>query len=377
MGQGRAPVDDPALQIELASQRAWWRARLRVMVPLALWVGVALATLARLGFGRAPTGTLPLLIALVVTGIAVVVFAIPMAVRSMRELRGAFAGRRANTAAIAALQRAEPEVAEAALLEALPRVMALATRAVMLHNLGVAALQRGAVAQASRRMARARASGWLRSLQVRRHRAGFAQARAMVAIVAGDLDAARAELASARAGAVPRAMAPYVAVAELLLALRMDDVDAAVRCARSVELDALTPAARALAGLAGAWALERGGAPPDAVRAMPRGRPTPRGRPAPLGRRALARAGGLRRRPPRADVAVALGARVAPRLTGATSTQPAFSVRSSLSRRLRAFLLAPPSASVACRSRSRVTSRPSSAIASNRGRLTFWPLMAR
>jgi len=245
----------------------------RILFPLGLWVCAAVVTLLLLGVGRAPRGTLPWLIALLVSGVALVGLATPLALRSMRELRGAFAGHRANAAALAALQRGQPEDAEAALFASLPRVMAPAARAVMVHNLGVAALQRGAVAQASRRMSHARASGWLQSLQLRGHRAGFAQARAMVAVVAGDLDAARAELALARAAPVRRAFGPYVAVAELLLALRADDVDAALACARSVELDALPPTARALAGVAGAWALERGGAPPEAVRAALEGCP--------------------------------------------------------------------------------------------------------
>ena len=84
--------------------------------------------------------------------------------------------------------------------------------------------------------------------------------------MSGDLATARAELATLNAGRVSDALAPYRALAELLLALRTDSTDVADRAA-AVTLPGLSRAARPLAAAACAWALTRAGAKTDAVQA--------------------------------------------------------------------------------------------------------------
>ncbi len=262
--------DDPALAKDIVTPRAYWRRRLKIVVPLLLWVGVTLPTLAWFGLtADRPLGTtLAVLLGLICTGIGLVIVSIPLVIEATRDLWFTFRARAPIREAVAALNAGDGHRAEALLLSVLARPGLPTLHAVSLHNLGVAALLQGRLEHARARMDAAKASGWLERFALRRHRPGVLQGRAMVCLGLGALDEAEAHLAELSAlGNPPAALRDPIELAQLILALKRGDCVGAWAQARLRTGANLRPDARRLPLLLRAWAASSAGLPDDTVQA--------------------------------------------------------------------------------------------------------------
>lgn len=262
--------DDPALAKDIVHPRAYWRRRLKIVVPLLLWVGVTLPTLAWFGLtADRPLGpTLGALLGLICTGIGLIIVSTPLLIQSTRDLWFSLRAQAPIREAVAALNDGDGHRAENLLLSVLARPGLPTLHAVSLHNLGVAALLQGHLDRARARMEAAKASGWLERFALRRHRHSFLQGRAMVCLGLGALDEAEALLAELSAlGNPPAALRDPIELAQLILALKRGDFPGAWAQARLRTGASLRPDARRLLMLLRAWAASGAGQPDDTVQA--------------------------------------------------------------------------------------------------------------
>ena len=257
---------DPALDVYIQPPGAYWRRRLLLVVPLLVWVVLAVGSLqafAPTEDSPTPLALLPVLLGLICVGIGLVLAYIPWLFTATRELGNAFRARRASLAAVGLMQAGDGSGSEALLRGVLGRQpMVMSTLPGLVHNLGVCRLLQGDPAGALALMEHARVSGWLDAFVYRRHRAAYAQGRAVAAVVLGELDLAEAALDELD-GQVPRAEArAWVVLARLLLALRRGRSEAAGELIESLEGVSLPPPSARLAGVLVAWTRVLGGEEP-------------------------------------------------------------------------------------------------------------------
>jgi hypothetical protein len=267
---------DPGLSVYIEPPRTWWMRRLPIVLPLLAWVVVAVGTL--LGFRD---GAPPLLglMGLICVGLALVMMALPLVLRSLREVRGTLAVRRVSNEAGEHLLAGDAAAAEARWRSVLHAPMSPSARTVVVHNLGLSVMSGGDAPRGAALMAHARAGGWIRAFVLRRQAGVFTQGAALGHVAVGDLTAAREALA-AIARPSP-AVQPYAAITRTLLALRAGDGPAALAASEAIDLPGLPANARPLAALARAWSMELGGADADALAtAVATGPPLPTGQPA-------------------------------------------------------------------------------------------------
>lgn len=251
-------VHDPALALAIPSPQAYWRRHLSVLVPLVGWLVLALPTIVVVG--ETPSwGWVGLLIALVVAGVALVIWAVPRTWRQARALASALRARKQQQLALAALHD-EPGRAETiwrACLEdpRLPPYVA----APVVHNVGVALLVQGRLPRARALMLHARATGWIDSWLLRRHRAAYLQGVALTSALAGDTATAREVLAVLASSKVSPQLAPYVGQTRLMLLLRQGDVASAAALARTLDPSPLPGPSAQLGHLVAAFAYQQAG----------------------------------------------------------------------------------------------------------------------
>ncbi len=255
-------LPDPALDLTIQPPAPYWRRRLLLLAPLLTWL-VALGS-AGAWLWRAPAKLLPVLSGFICTGIALLAVALPTAWTSLRGSLASLRLARPARDAVAMLSRGDAAGAEGLLRACLadPHLNP-PSLAVLIHNLGVARLAQGDVSTARALMAHARASGWLMSWRLRRHRAIYAQGYVMVCVATGAFDEARQALQDAR-GAIRRGQGPPVDLAALILHAMAGDHDETLRIATALPFDALGPDLARLGRLVAAYAAAQRGEDPNA-----------------------------------------------------------------------------------------------------------------
>lgn len=257
---------DPVLSTYIEPPGAFWRRRLLVVLPLVLWVAVAVPTvLASVGvFGTSPG--LDLLLGLVCTGVVLVLAYIPVVVRAIAELRDALAARRTNQRVVELLAAGAAAEAEPLLRRVLSRTSLPANVLPgLVHNLGVARLERGDLTGARALMDHARASGWFAHWTFRRQRAGFAQGRILAAAVMGDLAVAEAELDDLEGAPTPAAHRPYVELARAVTQARAGRHEEALRSLSLLQDTAVPDSLARILSVLAAWLQVQRGVPPEAA----------------------------------------------------------------------------------------------------------------
>ncbi|MCB9779868.1 MAG: hypothetical protein H6742_14985 [Alphaproteobacteria bacterium] len=253
---------DPALDVDIQPPRAYYRRKVGIALPLLVWVAIAIPFLWR----YAPDDDPPLagLLGLVCSGVALILVALPIVWRSLRETRVGLRAKADNQRAIEALQRFDVDAAEQiwrtslAAPDATPLV-----RFVLVHNLGIAAFERGDFDAAQVLLDRSLDCGWQDAARFAGMRPMLFQGHAMVALCRGD--AARARQLLTQAGSGRGDVRHALELTRVLLFLREDRPGDALRIGRALPFARLRGYQPQTARLFTAWAAERAGEPEDVV----------------------------------------------------------------------------------------------------------------